>query len=116
MTDAAAPPVTKARKGDLAVVYAREPAATYLDRPREPDAKGFALAVVLRTNRDGLVKAAERNHETARWPWVISCDAAVAVARADKIGDVAACVRDLPQLFATVADVKAALLAWTQVQ
>lgn len=105
-------PSTKAKKGDLALMPVREGSTTYINPPRHvPGRSGYCFAIVTSCNRDGLVKTAERNHETARWPWNL-VGQEHSVGAAAKVGDVAACVRELPKVYDTPAGATEALKAW----
>lgn len=108
----AEPGSTKARIGDLALMPVREGSTTCINPPRHiPGRSGFCFAIVTSAKRDGLVKTAERNHETARWPWNLAGQAH-SVGAAAKVGDVARCVRDLPEVYDTPAGALEALKAW----
>lgn len=103
MTEASA----KARRGDLAIMRVYEPGRHCV--PAEPRS-GYCLAIVASVDRAGLVKTATRDSGAA-WPRDLTGQAHT-VGAAEKVGDVFACIRDLPDVYATPAAAIDAFKEW----
>lgn len=105
----AQPTMTKARKGDLALVRYQDSGYFTINPYRHvPGKSGFRFAIVESVKRDGLVRVARCFHG---WPSVFT-GPAVAVAPALKIGDAASLVSELTEIYPTTEAAQIAMRQW----